>query len=353
MTPCLRRHREQRYTRVVIGLLLTACAEFVGGMSLRAAEPAILIPSDNAVLLPASHEVAVPLVEAANTLPAADPGVCDPVWSGSSFDGYYSAPYYSTPYYQEPRKRLLPIWGDEARKRGYEIPLPFGGSVVGVWTKESYVVTEIALGPGGVPPVPVDFLTMTDVVGQAQNTSARFDMWLFPFMNLYGLVGYTSGTSGGNLTIDPSSPFLPTITTPVKIDLEGPTYGVGTTFVYGNQWLMALLDLAYTKTDLDFSETDLTATVVTPRVGLHRKFGEMRGAAWIGAMYREVDGRLLGTVDIPLLGGPIQVEVAQEAVNPWNFLLGGQWQFTEHFQVITEYGIGDGYLVVFSAMARF
>ncbi len=70
-------------------------------------------------------------------------------------------------------------------------------------------------------------------------------------------------------------------------------------------------------------------------------------------MFRDVDGRLVGTVDIPPLGGPLRVEVAQEAVNPWKFLVGGQWQFTEHFQVISEVGLGDGYLVVLSAMARF
>jgi len=53
---------------------------------------------------------------------------------------------------QEPQQwsSFLPIWGEEARKRGYDLPLPFGISANFYYEKQDFEVQdlEIAFGDG-------------------------------------------------------------------------------------------------------------------------------------------------------------------------------------------------------------
>src|SRR6188768_1315861 len=89
----------------------------------------------------------------------------------------------------------LPIWGAEAEARGYQIPNPFGIAVTAYSARQPVNIQDLQLGRNGLPPVSVkNFLVINKVDTSQKNVSAKFDVLVFPFLDVYALLGYTTGT---------------------------------------------------------------------------------------------------------------------------------------------------------------
>ena len=88
----------------------------------------------------------------------------------------------------------LPIWGAEAEARGYQIPLPFGIGVTAYSARQPVNIHDLQLGRNGKDPVSVqNFLQIDKVDTSQQNISAKLDVLVFPFLDVYALLGYTKG----------------------------------------------------------------------------------------------------------------------------------------------------------------
>ena len=96
----------------------------------------------------------------------------------------------------------LPFMADEALKRGYDLPLPFGVGVSYVYLERLIEVRDVQIGINGAPLQPVDRLSFEDTPSQVHNVMARFDVWLLPFLNVYLLGGRTENSSTTTLTLD-------------------------------------------------------------------------------------------------------------------------------------------------------
>ena len=102
----------------------------------------------------------------------------------------------------------LPIWGAEAEARGYQIPLPFGIGVTAYSARQPVNIQDLQLGFNAKDPVSVkNFLQIDKVDTSQQNVSAKFDVLVFPFLDVYALLGYTKGTTKGLIQI-PEDPIL-------------------------------------------------------------------------------------------------------------------------------------------------
>src|SRR6478735_6079452 len=94
----------------------------------------------------------------------------------------------------------LPIWGAEAEARGYRLPLPFGIGITAFSAKQPVNIQDLQIGRNGLPPVSVkNFLQIDQVDTSQQNVSAKFDVMVFPFLDVYALLGYTKRTTKGLL----------------------------------------------------------------------------------------------------------------------------------------------------------
>jgi hypothetical protein len=127
----------------------------------------------------------------------------------------------------------LPIWGPEAEARGYQIPLPFGIGVTAYSARQPVDIQDLRLGFNGKDPVSVkNFLQINTVDTSQKNVSAKFDVLVFPFLDVYALLGYTTGTTKGLIQV-PADPILGLIE-PRQLQLNaafnGPTYGAGFTW---------------------------------------------------------------------------------------------------------------------------
>ena len=77
--------------------------------------------------------------------------------------------------------RVLPIWGQEAFERGYELPKPFGFSVIYMDLSQPLNVENIGLrNISGLE----DLLNIRTSQAQqdGKNITFRADMWLLPFL---------------------------------------------------------------------------------------------------------------------------------------------------------------------------
>lgn len=193
----------------------------------------------------------------------------------------------------------------------------------------------------------------------------KLDSWVFPFMNVYGLYGYTKGTSKtvlNDVSIDFGFPVSLAKDEMFELDFKGKTYGAGFTLAGGYNQFFGTFDLNYTKTDLDILDGDIKALVISPRVGYEFVFsplvsgqGNTKLQVWTGAMYQDITQRFRGDVNkLNLPGklndflsgdldgiGNIKFDVEQHLAHKWNQTVGARLEVTRNFNVITELGFNN------------
>jgi hypothetical protein len=259
----------------------------------------------------------------------------------------------------------LPIWGAEAQAKGYEIPYPFGIGITAYSARQPVDIQDLQLARHG-PPVSVkNFLVINTVDTSQQNLSAKFDVLVFPFLDVYVLGGYTTGTTQGLIQI-PDDPILGIIEPQIvqlNAKFSGPTYGAGITLQGGGKvsdWhdltAIVVADWNRTQTRLTFenetviADTKPVASVFSARVGLHGTVGNANGAAlWIGAMRQNIQQEVAGHV----ANTDLQFIVLQSPQKPWNTLLGGLFEFGKDGYALLEGGLGARKSILASAVYRF
>jgi hypothetical protein len=265
----------------------------------------------------------------------------------------------------QPHWSGLPIWGAEAEARGYQIPYPFGIGINGYSARQPVNIHDLQLARNGPPRSVTNFLQINTVDTSQQNVSAKFDVLVFPFLDVYVLGGYTTGTTKGLIQI-PEDPILGIIEPQIlqlNAKFSGPTYGAGLTLQGGGKvsaWhdltAIGVIDWNRTQTKLTFenesviADTKPVASVFSARVGLHGTVGDSNGAAlWVGAMYQNIQQEVAGSV----ANTDLQFIVIQSPQKPWNTLLGGLFEFGKDGFVLLEGGVGARKSILASAVYRF
>jgi hypothetical protein len=259
----------------------------------------------------------------------------------------------------------LPIWGAEAEAKGYQIPYPFGIGITAYSARQPVNIHDLQLARNG-PPVSVkNFLQINTVDTSQQNISAKFDVLVFPFLDVYVLGGYTTGTTKGLIQV-PDDPILGIIQPQIlqlNAKFSGPTYGGGITLQGGgkvSEWhdltAIVVADWNRTQTKLTFdnetvvADTKPVASVFSGRVGLHGTVSSsMAAAVWIGAMHQSIQQEIAGSV----ANTDLQFIVIQSPRQPWNTLLGGLLEFGKDGYALLEGGLGARKSILLSAVYRF
>ncbi|MFI8416201.1 hypothetical protein ACQKDS_07040 [Serratia sp. NPDC078593] len=292
---------------------------------------------------------------------------------------------HSTPSIQpKTEHRVLPIWGDEARALGYTLPEPFGINVGYMNMRQNINVDSIGFSglAVGSHAIPSDLFKID--VGKTREKSEtetlRLDGWLFPFLNVYGVVGYTKGSSLSQVSVDADPSQYKGMThildriiasavhgmnqsgqlkdLDFQLDFKGTTYGAGFTLAGGYDNWFALVDTNYTRTSFDILDGQIAALTVSPRVGYRFQVPGITGRTnlnvWVGSMYQDVQQEFRGSLsDLrmpaalqPLIAianqkGEGRFDVKQHLQSPWNVLLGTQYELTKNFNILTEFGFSE------------
>lgn len=278
---------------------------------------------------------------------------------------------------------FFPIWGDEAEKRGYTLPKPYGFSLS--YMDMSNPITVNSINLTGHPVLEALDVDAKQADFSGSNITLRGDVWIFPFLNVYGILGYTQGTSKAKINsvscdssgfgildsnrylcslIDRLGDNLPD-NTMFELDMDGGTYGVGTTLAGGVGNWFALVDMNYTYTSISAIDGNIKTFVAAPRVGHRWEYdGGRELRVFVGAMYQDVQQYLSG--DLKSLGLPSALdkiidelapdgkfEVSQSSDEKWNGVVGFQYAFNGDWEVLAEAGFGPRETLFFAASRRF
>ncbi|MGB5486352.1 MAG: hypothetical protein WBN06_03070, partial [Lysobacterales bacterium] len=225
------------------------------------------------------------------------------------------------------------------------LPRPFGVSA-------GYMHQDQPFDVGGIFVNGIDVKTPgVAVVDEVQNEEStytlRFDAWILPFWNIYGILGRTSGEAIGPLKLDlqPVFPLLCSlpgndcaVDTTFNLNYKANVRGYGTTIAGGYKDFFGMIDMNWTTADLDISLTDAKAKVISSRIGWNGQLGKFTGVLWLGVMYQDISQ----TLDLPLDIGEdtLIVTIDQSTQEAYNYLIGGQWDINRSFSILAEFGFG-------------
>ncbi|WP_340620901.1 hypothetical protein [Xenorhabdus siamensis] len=273
---------------------------------------------------------------------------------------------------------VLPIWRDKAQAKGYDLPEPFGVSYGYMNLRQDVIVDSIKFEFTN-PKVNENWkdkiiVNAGDTRSKNETQLLKLDTWVLPFLNVYGVYGKTKGKSNTNL--DNIFVFDDTDTyknIPFELNFKGKSYGGGATFAGGYNQFFATLDANYTRTNLDVLDGDISAFVVTPRVGYEFVFnplftgqGNSKVQVWVGAMYQDITQRFKG--DVSNLNLPSEIEflfnmlkyqsdvkfdVKQHLAHKWNNTVGARFEVTRNFNILSEVGFGNRNSFYISGEFRF
>jgi hypothetical protein len=212
----------------------------------------------------------------------------------------------------------LPIWGDKATKRGFSLPYSAGFSVQYLGQRSDLVINNLKVGFNGGTMHDLDQLVRFDKARSVTNgASLRPDLWLFPFLNVYGILARSSASTevGYGLWLpDSSGQDREVVHLGTKVDFIANTFGFGLTptLGVGGGWLA--LDMNFTWTDVPQLDQPATAFVFDPRAG---KSFRLRNPDeninfWVGGFRFAINTGTSGSIP---LGEALPIDQWQSSVN--------------------------------------
>jgi len=249
----------------------------------------------------------------------------------------------------------LPFLADAAVKRGYELPLPRGVSGIFYYVERDIEITDIRVGIDGAPLRSASKFLDLGSTSHVSVALARFDVWLLPFLDVYGLLGYVSNstTTRGTATIPTigPGPGTRTFTLSATTDLHGFVGGAGLTLAGGYRQFFAMGDVNYSQTDIGFDDK-FRALIGSVRVGWNGKIQEVPVRLWVGGMYWGTKSTAKASVDVPNVGR-VSFEADQGPVNPLNATVGGSVTLFRRWDAFVEYGFNGKDVQAISAGLTF
>jgi len=284
---------------------------------------------------------------------------------------------------------IFPILGQQAYSRGFDIPYPAGLMGNYIWMKQGIIIDNFQLGIQNentdLPMAPIDFIDFGSNINTSYAANFRPDLWIFPFLNVYGLFGYGSSTTEVNL-VEPVE--LKSI---VKQGMSTAGFGLMGAFGLGPLWMSVDANWTWTKPEL--LEDPVKVKVLGLRLGksfIFKSHPERNFAIWAGGMRARMSSSTLGQIRMadaipqetwdrvdeivsdyntwynsldPVRQGIvdnsafpdfidaldsrdgntiISYGMDKRPVDEWNVVIGGQFQINKNWMIRTEGGIiGD------------
>jgi hypothetical protein len=256
------------------------------------------------------------------------------------------------------RHSVLPFLADEARARGYELPLPFGAALVitGLGGRK-IEVQDVRISVDGNPGQSVSDFVDLGSTSDVFNANLKFDAWLLPFLNVYALVGYVHNESDTHalITLPRPGPIPGDIQVEKRVatSLDGVVGGAGMTLAAGYSQFFMVADATYIQSDLGFDD-NFDALIATVRAGWNGKFGETPVQLWLGAGNWDTAATAKGHVDIDE-NTTLRFEADQRPKTFWMYDVGSQIELSKRWQLVLDVGFDfdGGYVAVVAPTYRY
>lgn len=209
-------------------------------------------------------------------------------------------------YKADSTEYLFPAMAAKIKRAGHEVPMPTGLMFNYVYQQSNIRLEDFKMGTDPNDLKPLDFVGFSPAHSETMAYNVRLDMWLLPFLNVYGNYAYSS-TNG---SVDITAP----LQFPVKTTPETQSYGFGFTTAYGwNNFFMAA-NFNFTWSDNQALETMTKSQIFSVRFGYNFKVGKNGHLApSIGVQYQHMSPYSLGSIKTAKIHDYLDNDVVQDA----------------------------------------
>ena len=230
---------------------------------------------------------------------------------------------------------------------GREFFEPWGVGLDFFTMDQDYSISQLEFDIPGIGDIDPDNVLVTN---KLQHYDLKVDLWLTPFLNVFGLVGRLDADTDVDLSnvVIPGAPFqLGTL--PVSYD--GTVYGLGFNLMYGGERWFAMLNNTWTDTSLNGNfDSSVSTYTAQPRIGLIFN----KWMVWGGGMYLDTEEKHSGVIDLPVPDWPpVPFSVTLETMEKWNYAVGVAHVFSPKAHISLELGFGERDHTLFNFTYRF
>jgi len=196
----------------------------------------------------------------------------------------------------------LPIWGEKATKKGYDLPYSAGISVQYLWMKQDLIIDNLFVGFNNGPQYDLDEIIRFDnSVSEANAINIRPDIWVFPFLNVYGIFAKSkpSTTVGFGVWVpDSTDTWKEVFNTSTIAEFDAMSVGFGITPTIGVAGGFLALDMNLTWTDIDALDKPAFSFIFDPRFGktFKLKKKDRNIALWVGGFRWNIKSETNGSI---------------------------------------------------------
>lgn len=229
----------------------------------------------------------------------------------------------------------LPILGAKATKAGYHLPYSAGISANYFWQQSDLIIENLSVGFNNGPLYNLDEIIRFDkAVATASAFTIRPDIWLFPFLNIYGIFGRAAASTDigfGVWVKDSANNDVQVMSGSTKVEFNTSTYGIGFTPTIGVAGGFLALDMNVAWTDVPQLSKPAQSFVFGPRLGKNFKINrpDQTVAVWVGAFRVKLNSETNGSIALSEVFTPgsgfgskidqgiEKVDKTQQEVNAW------------------------------------
>lgn len=197
---------------------------------------------------------------------------------------------------------VLPIWGDKATAAGFDLPYSAGVGVQYLNSVAPLTIDNLMVGFNNNTMQDLDGLVRFDrSEATAQGISVRPDVWLFPFLNVYAILGKNQGSTdvGWGLWLpDANGGESQVFRSDSKVEFNATTVGLGLTPTIGVAGAWLALDMNMTWSDVPQLDDPAFAFVFGPRVGKIIKLKKPQSNLnfWVGGFRLHLNSQTTGSI---------------------------------------------------------
>ncbi len=219
--------------------------------------------------------------------------VTDKVDQGKVLDSVKKAEY---PY-------IFPLFGKKLARKGFLLPYPIGVMVNAFQGSQEVTISDLSVGivdANGGEVIPT--ISLDDVVGfgevraSVSNLNVRADLWVLPFLDVYGIFGKAWVKTEVNINSIMQQPV--DISTTAKFN--GYVYGVGAMLTGGIRSFFFSFDFNKVWTHFDQMKNTNSAANISLRTGyiFRMKKAERNLAVWMGTGRSFLNSTTVGSVNL-------------------------------------------------------
>ena len=242
---------------------------------------------------------------------------------------------------------------------GYDLPLPYGIKILYSDIEQEQTLEGLQVGFSGGEKEPFEWVAFENAISISETWQAIGDVWVLPFLNVFGFIGDVEGDVGLDVFLDgnglleqkgidcsrPGNFALcralqdKIIELPIESVFSGTNYGFGFNLAGGWKGFFFTLPVSFSWVNMDTTDVEGGAVVsASPRVGRVVGLGNYGNLGlYVGASYLNSDLTAHGSLAIPETDVTIDYTVDQSNLDKWSGIVGANWDITRRWSVMVEY----------------